>query len=97
MHKRAFIMLAITSGCHSPSFTASALFSRELRDKMLSIQILLNFHPYTVFYLFTVNNLLLFTSIATMLISLQSRRCGEHFDVLLALLPLATATGILPP
>ena len=34
-----------------------------------------------VFYVFTVNNLLLFTASCHILISLESRRWGEHVDI----------------
>ena len=58
MRKWAFIMLPVMSGCHSPSFRAWCLVWPQLRDKKVPIQILVNFDPKGVFFLFTVNNLL---------------------------------------
>ena len=81
MRKRAFIMFAITSGCPSASFRRWSSFSAELRDKKVPIQILLNFDPKRVFFGFTVNNLLLFTPIGPILISFESKRCGQHVDM----------------
>ena len=61
----------------------------ELRHKKVPIQILLNFDPKGVFPWFIVNNLLLFTSIGLILISFESRRCGQHVDIFCGLCRLS--------
>ena len=74
-------MLRITSACVSPSFRTSGSVSPQLRRKNVLIQILVILDPKAVFFLFTANNLLLFTPGCQSFISLESRRWGQHIEI----------------